>query len=617
MAAVVDVETHTVSVMAATQLVKTELLINVCGYYIHQDPSAIIFVQPTQGKAAEFSKERFAPTVEVSPALRKLVEPPKARDSENTITHKEFPGGVLNFVGANSPSDLASRPARIILCDEIDKYPPSAGSEGDPLKLVEERASTYRALGRAKFVRTCSPTVEGDSRIEREYKASDQRRLFVACPHCDFEQVLTWAHMRWDHDEAGVSLPDTAALRCQECGSIWTERERVSVLDALRTAPGYGWRQTAEFSCCGKKHTPSIWNDEGRSLCPLCEMQSPYAGHAGFHVSKLYSKRHRMPEVVQEFLEAKANASELQKWTNTALAELWKPADTESFSSASLIARAENYDGDDLPEAVKVITGFCDVQGDRLEIQLIGWGADEEAWPFQYTIINQDPAQPAAWQELDVLLRSKFYTTTGRVMRIAAFGIDTGGHHGAQVYSFCRSRRARRIFACQGFAGPKPVWPGRASRSKLNDPFYAVGVDTAKEQIYAALNITPPEPGMRKPGFIHFPTAENFGPEYFAQLNSERRQIHKRMGQSITRWVKIRDRNEALDTFVGALAVRRSLPRYIVDELEYSITLPSDDAKAAENMPAAVVHEAQRYQNVSEPIKSSWIGSKPGWMRPN
>jgi phage terminase large subunit GpA-like protein len=161
MDAVTRADTHTVTIMAATQVLKTEFLINVCSYYIAQDPAAILFVQPTQGVAEDFSKERFAPTVEITPQLRDLVDPPRSRNSSNTITHKDFPGGSLDFVGANSPTDLASRPKRIILCDEIDKYPISAGSEGDPLKLAEERASTYRALGRAKFVRTCSPTIKG------------------------------------------------------------------------------------------------------------------------------------------------------------------------------------------------------------------------------------------------------------------------------------------------------------------------------------------------------------------------------------------------------------------------------------------------------------------------
>ena len=212
MAAVLRHDTHTVTVMAGTQIIKTEFLINAASYYIAQGPSAILFVQPTQSAAENFSKERFAPTVAATPQLRNIVETPKSRDSENTITHKDYPGGSLDFVGANSPTDLSSRPKRIILCDEIDKYPISAGTEGDPLKLAEERASTYKALGRAKFVRTCSPTIKGMSRIGREYAVSDQRKLFVACPHCGYEQTLSWANVRWDRDEANNHLPQTAAI---------------------------------------------------------------------------------------------------------------------------------------------------------------------------------------------------------------------------------------------------------------------------------------------------------------------------------------------------------------------------------------------------------------------
>jgi phage terminase large subunit GpA-like protein len=626
MAALTERDTHTISVMAGTQIIKTELLINVAGYYIHQDPSPILFVQPTQGAAEAFSKERFAPTIEATKALRDLVEPPKSRDSENTITHKAYPGGSLDFVGANSPTDLASRPKRIVLADEIDKYPPSAGSEGDPLKLAEERASTYMAVGRAKFVRTCSPTVEGVSRIGREYAASDQRKLFVACAHCGHQQALTWAHVRWDRDEAGEHLPDTAAIACQECGAVWSEQDRVAALNALERAPGYGWRQTREFSCCGEAQTPTRWDDRGRSLCRLCGLPAPYGGHAGFHVSKLYSKRHRLPEIVREFLEAQADQELLRKFTNTALAELWKPQHAEVFDRHKLLARAEVYGGDDLPGEVRVITGFCDVQGDRLEVQLIGWGSDEEAWPFQYTIIHYDPAQPQAWKELDTLLRGEFRTRTNRMLRVAAFGIDTGGHHAAQVYSFCRVRKGRRIFACKGAAGQRPIWPGRASRAKSNDPVYILGVDMAKDAIYSRLLIDPPEPDSRKPGFIHFPVAENFGPEYFEQLNGERRQVHKRMGQPVTRWVQIRERNEALDTFVGALAMRKSLPRYIEAGLEYSTLPPAPQQET----PAPIIDDPlappdigiamQSTRPVAAPRHSGlqrgpWLRQHGGWMK--
>jgi phage terminase large subunit GpA-like protein len=242
---------------------------------------------------------------------------------------------------------------------------------------------------------------------------------------------------------------------------------------------------------------------------------------------------------------------------------------------------------------------------------LVAWGADEEAWPFRYEIIHQDPAQPGAWEDLDALLRDTYKTVSGRMLRVAAFGIDTGGHHGSQVYSFCRARRGRRIFACKGMAGAKPIWPGRATQSKSKDPLFLIGVDTAKEAIYAQLRIDPPEPGTRKPGFIHFPVAPNFGPEFYAQLNSERRQIKIRMGKPYAAWVQIRERNEALDVFVLNLAMRKALPRYVETGLQYEIhetpAVPAVIAEKPDGVQSESFMAAKRQQNTFGSTKSSWM----------
>jgi phage terminase large subunit GpA-like protein len=576
MLAVTEADTHTVSMMAGTQVAKSELLVNTAYFFIHQEPSPILFVQPTQEAAEGFSKERFSPDLDRMPELREIIKTSKAKDSENTIRHKAYPGGPLDFVGANSPTDLASRPKRVILCDEIDKYPPSAGAEGDPLKLAEERSSTYRAFGRSKSVRTCSPTEKGKSRIGREYAASDRRKCFLACPHCGHEQVLAWANVQWSRGPQDEHLPETAGIACISCGVIWSEQERHAALGELEFRSDHGWRQTREFYCCGEKREPDTWDDQGRACCPECGERSAYGGHAGFHVSKLYSKRHRLSDIVREFLDAQGDPELLKKFVNTALAELWE-APGETLDGSGLIARAELYGPDDLPNEVSVITGFCDVQGDRLEVQLFGWGKDEEAWPFLYEVIHQDPAQPMAWKELDALALRTFRRRDGKILRLAALGIDTGGHHGAQVYDFCRKRRGRRIFACKGIAGKKPIWPTLSTRSKSNDPLWLIGVDSAKDAIYARLKIQPSLNGEPKPGFIHFPATEGFGPQYYEQLTSERRETRKRMGQPYIVWV-LPDgkRNEALDTAVGALAVRRSLPRHIERGLEYDIPPPDD-----------------------------------------
>ncbi len=484
MMAVSEPDTHTVTVMAATQVLKTELLLNVVFYFIHQDPMPILFIQPTQDAAAAFAKERFNPTVEVMPKLKALIQAPRAGTNENTLTHRDFPAGNIDFVGAHSPLDLASRPRPVIVSDEINKFPVSAGDEGDPLALAEERASTFVDVGRAKFVRTCSPTVKGECRIGREYDASDRRQCFVACPHCGHEQILTWGHVRWEKVLADGTVtwdvepgqvvrehrPATASIACEAdgCGAIWTEEERKDVLRALEHAPDHGWRQTRPFLCCGETQNPEEWDDAGRSLCRHCGERSAYAGHAGFRASKLYSIRHRLSALVTEFRNARGSPELMKKFTNTGLAEQWEAVGGAGLDGSKFVDRAEPYGPDDLPEAVRAVTGFCDVQGDRLEVQLIGWGADEEAWPFVYEVHPRGPRadggvgrarRPAGALVQDPATAARCASRPSASTRAATTQ--------PRSTAYCRRRPRRRIFPCKGMSGPKPLWPTTASQSKI------------------------------------------------------------------------------------------------------------------------------------------------------
>jgi phage terminase large subunit GpA-like protein len=619
MAALSDPGTATVSIMAGTQILKSEVLLCACGYFIDLDPSAILLVQPTESAAESFSKERFWPMVQATPRLAAVISPAREKSSENTITHKDFPGGSLDFCGANSPTSLSSRPKRIILCDEIDKYPHSAGVEGDPLKLAEERASTYASVGRAKFLRTCSPTDKETSRIAREYSFSDRRKLFLACPYCGHSQTLTWARVDWDKGETGEHLPETAGIKCEACDVRWTERDRRTALSALEHAPGYGWRQTKEFACCGVLQRPRQWTDAGRSVCERCGQLSNFAGHAGFHISKLYSARHRLSDVVREFVESKGVPELLRKWTNTALAETWELMPGEGIDGSGLQSRAELYGPDDLPLGVLTVTGFADVQDNRLEAQFIGWGLDEEAWPFLYEVIHLDPAQPNAWRELKQLITRTFRRCDGRVMRCAAFGIDSGGHHGASVYSFAKSHRGHRLFPTVGVGGRgRPIWQNQARRSKNNDLFWRIGVDTAKDALYGRLRIEPNADGSPTPGCIHFPVDESFNEEYFKQLTSERREKFFKFGHPGVRWVLPSGKhNEALDTFIGALAVRGSLPGWQKAALGFSAR-PTAPAPVKPDVPPELYQPPEQPEqparNKTCPQIDTITGRDGGWL---
>lgn len=576
--------TREIVVMKPTQIGYTAALGNIVGYFIDQDPCPVLMLMPTLSVAEEWSKNRLAPMIRDTPRLRGRIKDPRSRDSGNTILSKTFPGGRLAIVGANAPSDLASRPIRIVLCDETDRYPLSAGAEGDPMTLASKRQQTY---WNRKLIKGSSPTIKGVSVIERDYERSDKRKYFVACPHCHEHQTLRWEQVRWDKskDEDGrnVHHPETAHYQCEHCGTLWTDAER---WQAVAIAPRSRCPHTGEIG--GWKAT------------------APFSGVAGFHLSQLYSSWVRLEDVVREFLEAYGKlpgthpSVEKQKvWTNTVLAETWEDKG-ETVDLNNIANRGEAYGPDHLPDAALIATAGVDVQDNRLEVQVVAWGVGEEAWAARYEVLHGDPAQPHIWRELDRLLLEPLHTESGRTLRIKATAIDTGGHHTLAVYDFCRPRLARRVYPIKGRPGPNPIWPKRSSRTKTNHQVFLVGVDTGKDAIYGRLKIRPAAPGDAVPGFIHFPApnedagTEAFGREYFEQLTAEKVETRYREGRPYRVWVPIRPRNEALDTMVYALAARMSLPIRLRGQVR---DVPADDAvpePAAERLgeaPPAVVRK--------------------------
>lgn len=193
MDSVSDPRVEMIVVMSSAQVGKTEIINNIVGYYIQQDPAPMLVVQPTEKMAESWSMDRLSPMIRDTETLRELVKDPRSRESGNKILYKRFPGGHITIAGSNSPSSLASRPVRIVLCDEVDRYPPSAGSEGDPVNLAKKRATTF---WNRKIILTSTPTIKDFSRIELAYSQSDQRRYYVPCNACGEYQTLKWSQVR-------------------------------------------------------------------------------------------------------------------------------------------------------------------------------------------------------------------------------------------------------------------------------------------------------------------------------------------------------------------------------------------------------------------------------------
>jgi phage terminase large subunit GpA-like protein len=494
----------------------TEVLNNVLGYLISEDPGPVLIIQPSLEMAEAWSKDRLAPMLRDTPCLAGKVHSPLARDSSNTLRQKVFAGGRLAIVGANSPAGLASRPVRIVIADEVDRFPVSAGSEGDPLSLAAKRQLTFWDR---KTLLGSTPTLKDMSVIWREWLASDQRRFFVRCHACDHEQPLVWSNVRWDKTDAGKHLPSTAHYVCEACSSVWTDSDRHDAVAKGR------WVAT----------NPDV------------------ADVAGFHVPGFLSPWTPLAYIVSEFLAARRDPQLLQVWSNTVLGEPTEPLQ-ETIEGSSLSRRGEVYGAQSIPNQVLLLVAGVDVQADRLEVQVVGFGAHEESWIVRYEVLPGDPSQTSVWKLLDNVLTEPYCTDTGRELRIRATAIDTGGHHQHQVLLYCQQRRHRNCLPIKGASGPRPIWPARVSRTKTNQRIWVVGVDAGKDAIYGRLRIT--EPG---PGYVHFPIGIPFDAEYFAQLTSEVVRTRYNEGRPYRVWVLPPGiRNEVLDVSVYCLAARHA-----------------------------------------------------------
>lgn len=513
MDALSDRHVETVVMMASSQVGKTEVLLNALGYYMHLDPSPILFIQPTLQIASAISKDRIAPMIRSTPVLEAVVAHGKSRAASNTILHRSFIGGQLTLAGANSPASLAGRPIRILLADEVDRWPASAGEEGDPLILARKRTTTFR---RRKIVVVSTPKIKDASRIEEWYNISDRRQWHTPCPRCGDAFVLAWEHIRFEDRD-----PSTARIECPLCEGRIEERERLPMV-----AAGH-WRASA-----------------------------PFAGIAGFHMWEGFSPFVSLQEQVATFLVARQSLETRQAWTNTSLGKPWEvPGD--KIEAASLLSRREQYAAE-LPAGVKVLTCGVDTQDDRLEALVVGWGDGEECWLIAHAVASGDPARAEVWGELDELLGIAWGHEMGGALRVYCTLVDAGGHKTQGVYNAVIPRQRKRVYACKGKPGGESglmVSPPKILRPKQGSGTVhhrMIDSDQAKVLIYGRMKkIT--EPG---PEYIHYPMS--LGQAFFDQLTSQRL-ITKRnkYGVPTKSWEQIRERDEALACLVLAFCSLR------------------------------------------------------------
>jgi len=532
--------TEEVVLMWGAQTSKTTIGMNWIGSLIELQPGPVMAVLPTIDTGKRFSRQRLVPMIEESPSLRRKVKDNRSRDDANTTLLKEFAGGFVIIAGANSAAGLRSAPIRDIYFDEIDAYPLDVDGEGDPISLAEARQTTF---ARRKRLKTSTPTTKGFSRVEAAFLATDRRYFHVACPHCGQRQRLEWGAdslhgIKWRKEEGtGRPLPSTAHYVCIS-GCIIEEHAKTAML------AGGAW---------------------------VPQNPAAHPKKRGYHLSSLYSPLGWLSweQLVREWLEAKeavavGDVSKLRAFVNTRLAETFEEQGAQA-DHHELARRAEPYEMGVVPMGGLMLTGFADVQGDRIELRVWAWGRGEESWLVERHIIPGDPLIPegepgSPWTRLTDIRRTPIAHASGRHMMIEACGVDSG-YQAHAVYNYCRTHAHAHVLATKGMPGAqRPVlgkpsvvdvtWRGKTMPRGLK--LWPIGADTAKHLIFGRLRLT-----SAGHGYVHLPAKLREDPHgEFEQLTAERLVTKYHHGRARMEWHKAPGkRNEALDCFVGSYAM--------------------------------------------------------------
>jgi phage terminase large subunit GpA-like protein len=553
--------TWMITIKKSARVGYTKILNHIVGYHISQDPANILIVQPTIEDAQGHSKDELAPMIRDTPAIKGLVAEVRTRDSDNTILKKAFPGGRLYLVGSNSPRGFRRISVRVVLFDEIDGYPLSAGTEGDQLKLGEKRTEFF---WNRKIIKGSTPTEKDLSRIESSFLASDQRYYYVPCPFCGYMQPLIFSFEYGDIKKNAAVLkwpkgkPQKAAFECWKCKKLMPHSKK-------RWMVKHGeWRPHAKFN-----------------------------GHAGFFIwaAYSYSPNATWAAIASEFYEAAKSKDILKIKTvvNTTLGLSFEEQGDRP-AAQTLKERCEPYDLLSVPRGGLVLTGGVDVQDNRIVVIIRAWGRGLENWLIYFGEIYGDPSlgdeiEGGVWTELDDLMSRTFRHASGAELSVLAIGVDSG-FCTQEVYNYCRKRKPR-FFALKGqsqagkpiLGRPTPqdvIWNGQKLADSVE--LWPVGSDTTKEDIYSKLQIE-----TRGPGRYHWPVGTTA--DYFAQLTAEKKIKRiatkgKNRGREVVEWVKIAPRNDFLDAEIYARAALQYAGgiRINWDEIEKSVGAKSAGA---------------------------------------
>lgn len=507
----------------SSQVAATESGNNWLGYTMHISPSAMLYIMPTDTQMKLTSKTRIQKMIDATPVLREKIKSSRSRDSGNTMMTKEFMGGFVNMTGANSPVGLSSLPVQKVYCDEVDRYPADVCGEGDVISLAETRTSTFG--DRRKMFITSTPTKKGESIIDKEFEKTGQRHWHVPCPHCGSYQKLVFEQLRY---VKGDYLNSTK-YECAHCKEQIQERFKTKMLLSGYWKPDFPERE------------------DGITF--------------GYHINALYSPYgwYSWAKMAQEYEEALDDLPKYIAWMNTKKGECHE-TEGDSPEWEAIYNKREKYNLNIPNNQVIFITAGVDIQKDRIEVEIVGWGKGKQSWSIDYRVIlgNTESASNEVWTELGKIVSETWTREDGAVLPLHLMAVDSGNNT-MVVYEFCRKFPVSRVIPIKGrdnmammVAPPKAVDTAKSGKKIDGVKVWNVGVSLIKTELYGWLKLQHIDNEEYPNGYCHFPMYDE---THFKSLTAERIEyVKNKKGYTAPSWVKHYERNERLDCRVYARA---------------------------------------------------------------
>lgn len=567
-------------VAGGSQGAKTDLSHNCWAWSAVYIPGPALVVMQDKISGAEVINDRLIPMIRDTPSIRKL----RTKNPDDlSLSRIRLKNGMTTYLAwSNSEGRLASKPIKILIMSEVDLYPEQS--------IKKARARTRAFPFDRKILEECTTSTSTGRIWQARLSAQECREFHAVCPHCSHEQTLKFDGIRWADgivDPRDLADRGSAWYVCESCEKPWDEEDRDDAVRAGRaTLPNQGWTRIED----GRPqflHPTSIWH----------------------HVVPILSRFVGFNEIAAAYLTTlvEPTAANLKYFYNDCLGQP-TPEDSEGeiLQEKELYERRESYAPEgskwDLPMAALVVTAFTDTQDDRLECEARAWGIGKENWALGKKVFHGSPAQQDVWDQLhDYLQEKEWLHESGTKLKIAASGVDTGGHHSQEAYAF--SKKSSRYYACKGANIPGKPLITRPVKSKAKVPLYQIGTEGAKDSIHGWLTVT-----KRGPRCCHFTKQHDF--EYFRELVSEHAVNKKdKKGRPVRVWEvrKGYKRNEALDIFVGTLAILERLNPNM-ERLAAKMNVPVATQKKATTRP---VPERKRETREEAPV--SGMRNRPSW----